>query len=409
MAKKKKSIGLIPKLILAIVLGAIVGQMTFLPEFILQIPVTFSSIFGNILNFFIPLMIVGFIVKGIADLSDGAGKLLAATTGLSYLSTIIAGVTALLVATTIFPMFIDQGTSFVDTSGSELAPIFEVAIPPMFEVTTAIVFAFIFGICISWLRTEKDSYVMYDFFDEFNQTVVVTLEKFIVPTLPFFIFGNFVNLSYAGTFTTILSVFWRVFLIIIALHWVFIILWFVIAGSYTGKNPVTLVKNQIPGYLAAVGLQSSAATIPFSLEIAEKNGVSAKIRDFVIPFCATAHLMGSTITITSCVTAVLMMNGMSYSLTTMVPFIMTLGIAMVAAPGAPGGAIMAALPFLFMVGLDPSGSAATLLVSLYIAQDSFGTATNISGDNAIVLIVDKWFSKTIEDKTVDTVKTERTV
>ena len=404
MAKEKKSIGLIPKLILAIVLGAIVGQMTFLPEFILQIPVTFSSIFGNILNFFIPLMIVGFIVKGIADLSDGAGKLLAATTGLSYLSTVIAGVSALLVATIIFPMFIDQGTSFVDTSGSELAPIFEVAIPPMFEVTTAIVFAFIFGICISWLRTERDRYVMYNFFDEFNQAVVVTLEKFIVPMLPFFIFGNFVNLSYAGTFTTILSVFWRVFLIIIALHWVFIILWFVIAGSYTGKNPVTLVKNQIPGYLAAVGLQSSAATIPFSLEIAEKNGVSAKIRDFVIPFCATAHLMGSTITITSCVTAVLMMNGMSYSLTTMIPFIMTLGIAMVAAPGAPGGAIMAALPFLFMVGLDPSGSAATLLVSLYIAQDSFGTATNISGDNAIALIVDKWFSKT-----VDTAKPERSV
>ena len=239
MAKKKKSIGLIPKLILAIVLGAIVGQMTFLPEFILQIPVTFSSIFGNILNFFIPLMIVGFIVKGIADLSDGAGKLLAATTGLSYLSTVIAGVSALLVATIIFPMFIDQGTSFVDTSGSELAPIFEVAIPPMFEVTTAIVFAFIFGICISWLRTERDRYVMYNFFDEFNQAVVVTLEKFIVPMLPFFIFGNFVNLSYAGTFTTILSVFWRVFLIIIALHWVFIILWFLIAGSYTGKNPVT--------------------------------------------------------------------------------------------------------------------------------------------------------------------------
>ena len=404
MAKEKKSIGLIPKLILAIVLGAIVGQMTFLPEFVLQIPVTFSSIFGNILNFFIPLMIVGFIVKGIADLSDGAGKLLAATTGLSYLSTIIGGVTALLVASTIFPMFIDQGTSFVDSSGSELAPIFEVAIPPMFEVTTAIVFAFIFGICISWLRTERDSYVMYNFFDEFNQTVVVTLEKFIVPMLPFFIFGNFVNLSYAGTFTTIMSVFWRVFLIIIALHWVFIILWFVIAGLYTGKNPVTLVKNQIPGYLAAVGLQSSAATIPFSLEIAEKNGVSAKIRDFVIPFGATAHLMGSTITITSCVTAVLMINDMPYTFSTMIPFIMTLGIAMVAAPGAPGGAIMAALPFLFMVGLDPSGSAATLLVSLYIAQDSFGTATNISGDNAIALVVDKWFSKT-----VDTAKPERAV
>src|SRR5699024_3481208 len=153
-------------------------------------------------------------------------------------------------------------------------------------------------------------------------------------------------------------------------------------------------------------LRHERATVALPTRRSSDLGVSAKIRDFVIPFCATAHLMGSTITITSCVTAVLMMNGMPYAFTTMVPFIMTLGIAMVAAPGAPGGAIMAALPFLFMVGLDPSGSAATLLVSLYIAQDSFGTATNISGDNAIVLIVDKWFSKTIEDKTVDTAKKE---
>lgn len=403
-----KSIGLIPKLIIAIVLGVLLGQMQFLPEFILQIPVTFSSIFGNILSFFIPLMIVGFIVKGIADLSEGAGKLLAATTGLSYLSTIIAGITAMIIAQTVFPLFISTGTTIGDTSGAELSPIFEVAIPPMFEVTTAIVFAFIFGICISWLRTEKNSYVMYNFFEEFNQTVILTLEKFIVPMLPFFIFGNFVNLSYAGTFMTILSVFWRVFIIIIGLHWVFIILWFVLAGAYTGKNPVTLVKNQIPGYLAAVGLQSSAATIPFSLEIAENNGVSAKIRDFVIPFCATAHLMGSIITITSCVIAVLMMNGMPYNVGLMIPFIMTLGVAMVAAPGAPGGAIMAALPFLFMVGIDPSGSAASLLVSLYIAQDSFGTATNVSGDNAIAVIVDKWFAETVDETVEEPIKDEQT-
>lgn len=403
-----KSIGLIPKLIIAIVLGVLLGQMQFLPEFILQIPVTFSSIFGNILSFFIPLMIVGFIVKGIADLSEGAGKLLAATTGLSYLSTIIAGITAMIIAQTVFPLFISTGTTIGDTSGAELSPIFEVAIPPIFEVTTAIVFAFIFGICISWLRTEKNSYVMYNFFEEFNQTVILTLEKFIVPMLPFFIFGNFVNLSYAGTFMTILSVFWRVFIIIIGLHWVFIILWFVLAGAYTGKNPVTLVKNQIPGYLAAVGLQSSAATIPFSLEIAENNGVSAKIRDFVIPFCATAHLMGSIITITSCVIAVLMMNGMPYNVGLMIPFIMTLGVAMVAAPGAPGGAIMAALPFLFMVGIDPSGSAASLLVSLYIAQDSFGTATNVSGDNAIAVIVDKWFAETVDETVEEPIKDEQT-
>lgn len=407
MEKKesKKSLGLIPKLIIAIVLGAIVGQLTMLPEIILQLPVTFSAFFGNILNFFIPLMIVGFIVKGIADLSEGAGKLLAATTGLSYLSTIIAGFTAFLVANFVFPLFIEVGTTVEETGGASLEPIFEVAVPAMFEVTSAIIFAFIFGICISWLRTEKKQYAMYNFFDEFNTAVTITLDKFIVPLLPYFIFGNFVNLSYSGTMTTILSVFWRVFLIIIALHWVFIILWFVLAGAYTGKNPAFLIKNQLRAYITAVGLQSSAATIPISLEVAAENGVSKKIRDFVIPFCATAHLMGSVITITSCVVAVLMMNGMPYNMGLIVPFILTLGVAMVAAPGAPGGAIMSALPFLFMVGIDPSGSIASLLMSLYIAQDSFGTATNVSGDNAIALVMDKWFA----DKVADTSEPEPVV
>lgn len=393
--KKKKKFGLLPQLIVAIILGALVGQMTFIPEIILQIPVTFSDLFGNILSFFIPLMIVGFIVKGIADLSEGAGRLLGATAGIAYLSTLIAGTVAYLVANFVFPLFIEVGTFVGEAEGEGLAPIFTVEIPAMFEVTSAIVFAFMFGITISWLRTNKESYAMYNFFDEFNQSVIFVLERFIVPLLPFFIFGNFINLSYAGTFGTILSVFWRVFLVILILHWVFIILWFVLAGSYAGKNPWTLIKNQLSGYIAAVGLQSSAATIPINLEIARKNGVSQKIRDFVVPFCATAHLMGSMITITSCVMAVLMMNDMPSNYGIIGPFIITLGIAMVAAPGAPGGAIMAALPFLGMVGIDPSGALASLLVSLYIAQDSFGTATNISGDNAIVVLIDKWFNKNI--------------
>ncbi|EKU93247.1 Glutamate-aspartate carrier protein [Alloiococcus otitis] len=393
--KKKKKFGLLPQLIVAIILGALVGQMTFIPEIILQIPVTFSDLFGNILSFFIPLMIVGFIVKGIADLSEGAGRLLGATAGIAYLSTLIAGTVAYLVANFVFPLFIEVGTFVGEAEGEGLAPIFTVEIPAMFEVTSAIVFAFMFGITISWLRTNKESYAMYNFFDEFNQSVIFVLERFIVPLLPFFIFGNFINLSYAGTFGTILSVFWRVFLVILILHWVFIILWFVLAGSYAGKNPWTLIKNQLSGYIAAVGLQSSAATIPINLEIARKNGVSQKIRDFVVPFCATAHLMGSMITITSCVMAVLMMNDMPSNYGIIGPFIITLGIAMVAAPGAPGGAIMAALPFLGMVGIDPSGALASLLVSLYIAQDSFGTATNISGDNAIAVLIDKWFNKNI--------------
>ena len=341
-------------------------------------------------------MIVGFIVKGIADLSDGLGRLLGATAGISYLSTLIAGLVAYFIASWVFPLFIQPGQAGVEVTGQGLDPIFVVEIPPMFEVTSAIVFSFMFGITISWLRSKKDSYGMYNFFDEFNQSVSLILDKFIVPFLPLFIFGNFVNLSYAGTFGAIFSVFWRVFLIIITLHWVFIILWFILAGTYAGKKPMDLIKNQLTGYIAAVGLQSSAAAIPINLEIAKKNGVSKEIRDFVIPFCSTAHLMGSMISITSSVMAVLMLNDMANDFTLMAPFIITLGIVMVAAPGAPGGAIISALPFLTMVGIDPSGSLASLLVSLHMAQDSFGTATNISGDNAIAVLIDKWFNKHID-------------
>jgi len=168
---------------------------------------------------------------------------------------------------------------------------------------------------------------------------------------------------------------------------------FFVAGAYGGKNPIQLMKNQIPGYLTAVGTQSSAATIPVNVTCAEKNGVSKQIRDFVVPLCATIHLAGSMISITCFTVAVLMMNGMPHGLSVILPYIAMLGVAMVAAPGAPGGAIMSALPFLPMVGIPSDGGLASLMIALYLTQDSFGTAANISGDNAIAVIVDKINSK----------------
>jgi len=394
--KKKKKIGLIPKLLIALVLGAIVGQMTFLPQVILQIPVTISSIFSSILNFFIPLMIVGFIVKGVSDLSEGAGKLLGLTTGMAYLSTIIAGFMAYFVGSFVFPFFIDgQTVDNISEEGAGLQALFEIPVDPMFSVTAAIVFAFMFGIGVSWLRNTKQSYVMYNFFDEFADVINLVLKGFIVPLIPVFIFGNVVNLSYTGTLVSVVSVFWRVFIVVLSLHFVLLFVWYLIAGSYTGKNPFTLIKHQIPAYLTAVGTQSSAATIPVNLETSRKNGVTKKIRDFVIPFGATVHLLGSIITVTSCVLAVLMIYDMPYNFGILSGFILILGIAMVAAPGAPGGAIMSALPFLGIVGIDPSGTIASLLITLYLAQDSFGTAANISGDSAIALVVDKIFVKHI--------------
>ncbi|OJF94576.1 dicarboxylate/amino acid:cation symporter [Alkalibacterium sp. 20] len=399
--RKKFKLGLVPKLLIAIGLGVLVGQLTFIPDFILQIPITFSALFSRLLGFIIPLMIVGFVVKGISDLTDGAGKLLGLNALMAYSNTLIGGFIAYLLASSLFPLFIDASVrETVQTEGTELAPLFTLPLEPLFGVTSAIVFAFLFGVFISWLRKEEKGEVMYHFFAEFGAIITQILSVIIIPGLPFYIFGNFLNLSYSGAVFSLLSVFWRVFVVVIALQLLLITILFILAGLYSGKNPVTLMKNQVPGYFTALGTQSSAATIPVNMECARKNGVSKEIREFVIPLSATIHLMGSVVTITSCVTAVLLMFDMPHSFGMMAAFIATLGVALVAAPGAPGGAIMSALPFVYMVGIDPTGTLGTLLVSLYITQDSFGTAANVSGDNAIAVVIDKFYEKHILKKAV---------
>lgn len=203
----------------------------------------------------------------------------------------------------------------------------------------------------------------------------------------------------SGKTFAILGILWKVFLVVIAMHLICIFIQFTIAGSVSRKNPLTLIKNQVPGYTTALGTQSSAATIPVNLQCAEADGVCSQIRNFIVPLCANIHMAGSMITITACATAVCLMNQLPISLATVILFIMTLGIAMVASPGAPGGSIMTALPFLYMVfgaeAGDPEGAICAIMVALYITQDSFGTACNISGDNAIGIIVDTIYKKFI--------------
>ena len=184
------------------------------------------------------------------------------------------------------------------------------------------------------------------------------------------------------------------------MHLICITIQFIIAGSISHKNPFQLIKNQFPGYTTALGTQSSAATIPVNLQCAEADGVCPEIRNFVVPLCANIHMAGSMITITACATAVCLMNQIDISLATVIPFIATLGVAMIASPGAPGGSIMTALPFLYMIfGTelgDPEGPICAIMVALYITQDSFGTACNVSGDNAIGVIVDTIYKKWIK-------------
>lgn len=391
---EKFKLGLVPKLILAIILGILVGKFTPL-EFV-RVFKTFSTFFGSFLSFFIPLMIVGFVVSGIAKLTEGAGKLLGLTAVIAYASTLIAGTFSYTVAATLYPKLVSGISSSLDFAGRSVKPYFSIPLKAPFDVTVAIVFAFMMGITISYMRNQGKAEVTFTLFNDYEEIITRVLAGFVIPLLPLHILGIFSELTYSGEVFSVIGVFLKIYLCIFGIHYVYMFIMFSIAGGLTKKNPLTLIKNQLPAYFTAVGTQSSAATIPVSVQCGLNNGTSPEIVNFVIPLCATIHLAGSMITLTSCIMGILILNGMAHSFAIMVPFIAMLGIAMVAAPGAPGGAVMAALPFLFMVGIDADGALGSLLIALYITQDSFGTAINVSGDNAIAIYVDEFYKKYIK-------------
>lgn len=393
MANKKFKFGLLPRLILAILLGILIGAT--MNEATCRVIVTASTIFSAYLKFVIPLMILAYVTMGIADLSTGAGKLLLITVAIAYGSTIIAGSLSYLVSSSLFPSFMSQEAlkQIAASADKSLETYFSISIPPLLDTISAVVFAFVLGLGLSVLRTRMKNEALYHAMQDFSTIIDLTLRKTIIPLLPLYILGTFTDMTYSGKTFAILSILWKVFLVVILMHLCYLLFQFILAGLIARKNPFMLMKNQIPGYVTALGTQSSAATIPVNLECAAANGVSPQIRNFVIPLCATIQMAGSMITITACSTAVCLMMNIPISIGVIVPFIMTLAVAMVASPGAPGGAIMTALPFLYMVfgpvyG-DPNGATCALMVALYITQDSFGTACNVSGDNAISVVMEK--------------------
>lgn len=399
MEKKKIKIGLIPKLIIAIILGILFG--TFLPEWCNRLIVTFSSIFSTFLAFVIPLMIVAYVTMGIANLRSGAGKLLVITVALAYCSTLVAGSVSYLVSSTLFPSFMSTGAldQIAATAEVSLEGYLSLSIPPLLDTLSAVTLAFILGLCLSTMRGKTIGDTLYNAMEDFSAIIDKVLHAVIIPLLPLYICGTFTNMTYSGKTFAILGILWKVFLVVIAMHLAYIVIQFLVAGLVSGKNPFALIRNQVPGYATAIGTQSSAATIPVNLECAAKDGILEEIRSFVVPLCANIHMAGSMITITACATAVCLMYQLPISLSTVVPFVMTLGIAMVASPGAPGGSIMTALPFLYMVfgteAGDVNGPICAIMVALYITQDSFGTACNVSGDNAIGTVVDTIYRKFI--------------
>ncbi|WP_102407710.1 dicarboxylate/amino acid:cation symporter [Parabacteroides bouchesdurhonensis] len=388
---KKIKITLLTKVIIAIAAGVLFGQ--FLPLGLARIFVTFNSLFGNFLSFSIPLIILGLVTPAIGELGKGAGKLLAITALIAYGSTIFSGFFTYLSGSAIFPHILPTNTELTAMENPEdfmLKPYFVVAMPPLMDVMTALLLSFTIGLGISNIQGTT----LRDTFSDFKDIIIKLIEAIIIPLLPLHIFGIFLNMTVSGQVMSVITMFLKVIVVIFVLHVLLLLIQFTIAGGVSGKNPLRLLKNMLPAYATALGTQSSAATIPVTLAQAVKNGVRENIAIFVVPLCATIHLSGSTMKITACAMAIMIMAGEPITISQFGGFIMMLGVTMVAAPGVPGGAIMAALGLLQgMLGFNETLQA--LMIALYIAMDSFGTACNVTGDGAIAVVVDKIAGKQV--------------
>ena len=377
-------IGLLGRILIAIALGVLLGNILTLPW--VRIFITFNSIFGQFLGFIIPLIIVGLVTPAIAEIGKGAGKLLLITVGIAYADTVVAAILSYTTGSTFFPSLIGNGSQTLQNveKSAEILPYFTINIPATIDVMSALVLSFIVGLGIAY----SGHTVLRGATNEMKAIIVGVIERVIIPLLPVYIFGIFLNMTFSGDVMRMMTVFAKIIVVIFALH-IFVLLYqYLIAGAIVRKNPFRLLANMFPAYLTALGTSSSAATIPVALKQTRKNGVSEGVAGFVIPLCATVHLSGSAMKITACAFTIALLEGLPTDFPLFLHFIMVLAIFMVAAPGVPGGAIMASLaPLGSILGFGENEQA--LMIALYIAMDSFGTACNVTGDGAIALVVDK--------------------
>ena len=379
-------LGLLPRIIIAIVLGLLLGMVT--PAAVVRVFVTFNGIFASFLFFCIPLIIVGLVAPGIADLGKNVGRLLAITTLIAYSSTLFSGFFTYFSCRAVFPSLLEPAGSVLTTvdnpESSLLSPFFSIDMPPVFSVMTALVVAFILGIGIAASNGETLKAVT----TEFKSIVERIISAIIIPLLPVYIFGIFLNMSRSGTAFAVIAIFGKIIGVIFVLHILLLLFQYGVAGAVAGRNPFRLLYNMLPAYMTALGTSSSAATIPVTRAQVKKNGIREDIADFCVPLCATIHLAGSIMKITAMALAICMLTSRPFDVGLFSGFIMMLGVMMVAAPGVPGGAIMAAIGLLqSMLGFDEV--AVGLITALYIAIDSFGTACNVTGDGAIAVVVEK--------------------
>lgn len=386
MDLKRLSQSLLFRVVLAIILAVICSQ--FFPEWLARVFATFNGLFGNFLSFFVPVLIFALITPAIAGLGRGAGKWLAITTGIAYTSTILSGFLAYALARGVYPAMLGGQTvaeNVADVSEGDLEPFFSIEMPPPFEVMTALLLAFCVGLAMTVVKSDT----IYKASRDLERVVMKIISAFVVPLLPLFIFGMFLGLGMNDNLLGTFVLFGQVLLLSIAMTVVYLIFQFVVAGLVTGVNPFKALVNMLPAYATALGTASSAATIPVTLRSSLKNNVDANVAGFTVPLCATIHLAGSMMKIMLFAFAIVFMADIDVSVGLAIGFVLMLGITMIAAPGVPGGAIMAAVGLLgSMLGFDDNQIA--LMIAAYVAIDSFGTAANVTGDGAIALIVDRF-------------------
>lgn len=385
MKLKKIKLGLFPKVLIAIVLGSLLGLVA--PDVLVRILKTFNVLFAQILKFIVPLLVLGLVTPSVANLGKGAGKMLVAVMAISYLSTVGAGLFSYGCASGLLPHYLEVGElSATAADAKTFAPYIELKIPPICDILTALLLSFMIGVGIIF----TGSTALKRGFDEFGSIVKLTIEKAIIPFLPFYIFTMMCEMSASGKLSVVMGSGVKIIATGVALSICYLVLQYLIAGAVARKNPFKCLWNIMPAYFTGFSLCSSSAVIPVTLECAMKNGTRKDIADFVIPLCSTVHMCGSTIKLTVTSVAVAYMCGIEITTGMFINFVLIQAVAAVAAPGVMGGVLMASIGLLESVlGFTPDQCA--LMMTIYLALDGYGPACNVSGDAAIALVIDRIF------------------
>ncbi len=390
---KKLFSSLPAKLLIGIVIGIVIGLVV--PESVMKVLVPIKNIMGQLINFIVPLIVIGFIAPSITKLGGNASKLLGIALLLAYISSILAAGLSTVAGYVLIPMM----NTAKEAAELKALPedIFALSIPQIMPVMSALVFSVTIGLAAVWTKAKTITAVL----DEFQKIVLELVSKIVIPILPFFIACTFACLAYEGTITEQLPIFLMAVVVVLVGHFVWMAVLYAAAGAYSGKNPIEVVKHYGPAYITAVGTMSSAATLAVALRCAHKSSVLRKdMVDFGVPLFANIHLCGSVLTETFfCMVVSVILYGELPTVGTMILFAALLGVFAIGAPGVPGGTVMASLGIVTSVlGFGPEGTA--LLLAVFAIQDSFGTACNVTGDGALTLILTGYCEKNgLEEQT----------